>query len=166
MNTGPQAAGLMIGTVKEVDPKLGRVRVEIHERGHATHWAPIAALMAGDSRGTYFMPEVGDEAVVGFDRGHFDHPYVIGFLWNGQDAPPVTDGKIRMIKSVNGHEIALYDPPVASGDRGYIRVRDAHGNQIEMANGIITIKGVGILKIDAPVVSINGRVVSPVGPPI
>ncbi len=40
------------------------------------------------------------------------------------------------------------------------------GNLVELANGQITIKGVGLVQISAPVVTINGRVVAPVGPPI
>ena len=165
--------GLLIGTVKEVDPALARVKVTIPEREHETEWAPIASPMSGGSRGAYFMPEVGDEVVVGFDRGRFDHPYVLGSLWNGVDAPPspvehapAPDGQVRIIKSVNGHEISLYDPEVAGGDKGFVRIRDAHGNTIELANGIITLKGVAAIRIDAPQVVINGRPVSPIGSPL
>jgi uncharacterized protein involved in type VI secretion and phage assembly len=158
--------GLLIGTVKDIDATLGRVKVEIHERGHDTHWAPIAAPMAGGGRGAYFMPELNDEVILGFDRGQFDHPYVVGFLWNGQDAPPRTDGQIRVFRSVNGHELAFHDPKVSGGDKGYIRITDGHGNQIELANGRITVKGVGLIQIKAPIVTIYDRIVSPVGPPI
>lgn len=167
MSGGAQIVhGLLIGTVTEIDATLGRVKVMIPERDHDSHWAPIAAAMAGGGRGAYFMPEVGDEVIIGFDRGQFDHPYVVGFLWNGQDAPPRTDGQVRVFRSVNGHEIAFYDPKVSGGDKGYIQITDAHGNQIELANGRITVKGVGLIQIKAPVVTINDRIVSPVGPPI
>jgi uncharacterized protein involved in type VI secretion and phage assembly len=163
---GDLAPGVAIGTVKSVDPALGRVKVFIHERGHPTHWAPVASAMSGKNRGAYLMPEVGDEVVIGFDRGQFDHPVVIGFLWNGKDAPPSTDRRVRIIRSVNGHEIAMYDPPPSEGDSGYIRIQDAHGNQIELSNGQISIRAIGALTLDAPVVTINGRPVSPIGPPI
>lgn len=166
MSGAKPVQGVLIGTVEEIDPVLGRVKVKIPEREHDTNWAPIAAPMCGNGRGTYFMPEVGDEVVVAFDRGQFDHPYVVGFLWNGQDAPPSTDGHLRTIKSVNGHEISLFDPVVAGGDKGYIRIKDAHGNMIELANGLITIKGVAAIRIDAPTVAINGRVIAPIGSPI
>lgn len=158
--------GVLIGTVTSIDPALGRVRVHIAETGQETDWAPIAAPMAGKGRGAYFMPEEGDEVVVGFDRGDFTCPYVIGFLWSSPKPPPRTDGQVRVFHSVNGHEIAFYDPPVAGGDQGYVRIQDAHGNSIELANGIITIKGVGMVRIDAPSVTINSRLVLPVGPPI
>lgn len=167
MNASAQTVyGLLIGTVAEIDPTLARVKVTIHEREHETNWAPIAAPMSGKGRGVYFMPEVGDEVVLAFDRGRFDHPYVLGFLWNGQDAPPSTDGHLRTMKSVNGHEISLYDPEPSAGDKGYIRIKDAHGNTIELANGLLTIKGTAAIRIDAPTVAINGRVVAPIGSPL
>ena len=44
--------------------------------------------MAGKERGYWFMPEVDDEAIVAFEHGDFDHPFVVGFLHNGVDTPP------------------------------------------------------------------------------
>ena len=41
-------------------------------------------------RGSWFMPEKGDDVLVAFDHGDFDHPYVVGFLWNGQNKPPAS----------------------------------------------------------------------------
>jgi len=105
-------------------------------------------------------------AAIAFDRGHFDHPYVVGFLWNGVDKPPVNDPHLRLIRSVNGHEIAIYDPPISQGDKGYIRLQDSHGNIVELANAHITIKSVGTITIDAPNIAINGRPVAPQAKPI
>lgn len=160
--------GFVIGIVSTVDPALGRVKLRVPsiDDDMETNWAPIASPMAGPGRGLYFMPELGDEVVIGFDRGLFDFPYVVGFLWNGKDAPPRTDGTMRVIRSVNGHEIAICDRPIAAGDRGYVQITDAHGNQIELANGRITITGIGLIQIKAPVVTINGRVVAPTVNPI
>ena len=63
--------------------------------------------MAGDDRGTFFMPDVGDEVLVAFLAGDPQHPFVVGALWNGKDKPPVSmDGAgkndIRVICSRNG----------------------------------------------------------------
>jgi uncharacterized protein involved in type VI secretion and phage assembly len=158
--------GVVTGLVRDIDAAAGRVKVEFPWLGEVSDWAPIAALMAGRSRGTYYMPEVDDEVLVAFEHGEFARPYVIGFLWNGQDPPPSNDQQLRLIRSVNGHEIAIYDPPPAAGDKGFIRIRDAHGNTIELANGRISIRALGMLELKAPSVTINGRLVSPVGPPI
>ena len=63
---------------------------------------------------------------------------------------------------MNGHEIELYDPGVSGGDKGYIRLKDAHENMIELANARITIRSVAAIEIQAPSVIINGRLVAPV----
>ena len=93
-------------------------------------------------------------------------PYVIGCLWNNADQPPANNQHLRVIRSVNGHEITIFDPPAGTSDKGYIRIEDAHGNSVELANGRITISGAGAIQIRAPNVTINDRVVAPLGPPI
>src|SRR5262245_47826134 len=116
--------GLSVATVvQNKDPQgLGRVRVRFpwRENPDESHWARIAVPMAGKERGTYFLPEVGDEVLVAFDAERVEHPYVLGALWNGQDAPPETnDGKndVRLIRSRSGHEIVFDD-----GARGRIDI--------------------------------------------
>ena len=109
--------GVVIGLVtNNQDPEgMARVRVTFPWRGDEdeSYWARISSLMAGDDRGSYFIPEVGDEVLVAFDHGDISNPYVLGALWNGEDAPPETnsDGQnnIRKIKSRSGHEIIFDD---------------------------------------------------------
>jgi uncharacterized protein involved in type VI secretion and phage assembly len=160
--------GVVVGVVRDVDAGRGAVKVDFPWMSPAqeSNWAPVASLMSGRRRGVFYMPEVGDEALVAFEHGDFEHPFVVGFLWNGADVPPTTDRRLRVIHSVNDHEIAIYDPEARGGDRGYVRIRDAHGNVVELANGKVTITSVGVLQLQAPVVTINGRLVSPVGGPI
>jgi hypothetical protein len=45
-------------------------------------------------------------------------------------------------------------------------IEDAFGNIITMTNGKITIRSVGVLEITAPVITLNGRVVTPNNNPI
>ena len=162
--------GVVIGIVKSLDDPDGEGKIQVEfpwlEEGKRSGWAPIAVAMAGKNRGMYFMPEIDDEVLVAFEHGDFNHPFIIGFLWNGVDTPPRDDPKKRLIRSVNGHEIEIYDPGLSAGDKGYIRLKDAHGNIVELTNANITIRGVGNIVIQAPNVTINGRVVAPIGPPI
>src|SRR4029079_7869771 len=138
--------GVVIGLVINTnDPEgEGRVQLEFPWMPGSLHssWAPIAAPMAGPSRGQFYSPEVGDEALVAFEHGDFDHPFVVGFLWNGVDQPPSNDHHRRLVHSVNGHEIEINDSPPNAGDKGFIRIQDAHGNKIELSNGRISITGV------------------------
>jgi uncharacterized protein involved in type VI secretion and phage assembly len=160
--------GVAVGIVREIDAANGAVRVDFPwlNPPQKSNWAPIATLMSGAKRGAYFMPEVDDEVLVAFEHGDLEHPFVVGFLWNGADAPPSVERRMRVIHSVNGHEIALYDAEESGGDKGFIRIKDAHGNSIELANGRLSITSVGSLQIKAPNVVINGRLVAPIGPPI
>jgi uncharacterized protein involved in type VI secretion and phage assembly len=69
----------------------------------------VAVPMAGGGRGLHLMPEVGDEVLVAFDKGDPRCPYVIGYLWNGQDKPPVTEPARRVLQTVSGHRLELDD---------------------------------------------------------
>lgn len=160
--------GVVIGTVREIDGALGRIKVDFMWMNppQRSDWASIAAPMAGGGRGVYTMPEEGDEALVAFLFGKLAHPYIVGFLWNGKQAPPSLDPLLRTMQSKNGHKVSMYDPEPASGDKGYLLVEDAHGNQVELRNGLVTIRSLGMLRLLAPNVQINSRPVAPVGPPI
>src|SRR6266481_5337279 len=118
-----EICGVLSATVKDVkDPDgMGRVKVEYSwmEGQNTGFFAPVATLMAGGTRGSWFMPEVGDEVLVAFERGDPSHPFIVGFLWNGKDKPPSTITRRRILQSVNGHYIEFYDPEVKDGDAGY-----------------------------------------------
>lgn len=170
--------GVSVGVVSQNhDPEgLGRVKVRFpwRENPDESHWARIAVPMAGKNRGTWFLPEVGDEVLVACDAERIEHPYVLGALWNGQEPPPETnsDGRndIRKIRSRSGHEIIFDD-----GARGRIDIhlsdnkrqvlldpdgiviKDDGGNEIEIKSlpGTITIKSNSKLSIQSKVIDIK-----------
>lgn len=109
--------GVVIGIVtnNQDSGNMARVKVKfpwLSDDNEST-WARIAVPMGGKGRGTYFLPEVDDEVLVAFEHGDVRFPYVLGAMWNGQDAPPTTnsDGQnnIRVIHSRSGHLIRLDD---------------------------------------------------------
>src|SRR5262245_29516685 len=108
--------GVAVGLVSEVDAKLGRVKVTFPwmDPPQKSYWAPIASLLSGKKRGARFMPEPKDEALIAFDRGQFDHPYVIGFLWNGADEAPDNEKTNRIVVTPGGHQLRFEDK---DGDR-------------------------------------------------
>lgn len=165
--------GAVVGIVRSAPDDLGRVEVFFPwlSDENKSYPARIATFMAGPDRGAWFMPEIDDEVLVVFEHGEIDFPYIIGFLWNGVDRPPTTERRRRLFRSVNGHEIEIYDPPVTAGDTGYIRIRyvdpQRQGvNVIELANGRISITSHGGIILQAPSVIINGRPVAPATAPI
>jgi phage baseplate assembly protein V len=166
--------GLVTGLVIDVyDPDgMGRIQLDLSgQPGRSrTAWAPVASPMAGRDRGIWSMPEVGDEALVGFFNGDTDAPVIVGFLRNGQDTPPSTAPRERMIRSLNGHTIRLIDATPEAGAAGAVVIEDAHGNVITMSNGKVTVKAKALLSLEAPIVTISGtgwsRVVTPNSNPI
>jgi uncharacterized protein involved in type VI secretion and phage assembly len=135
--------GVYIGIVTDQnDPEnLGRIKVKIPilDNENALDWARMATMMAGKSRGTLFLPEVGDEVVVAFQMGDIRQPIIVGALWNKKDPPPAgKDAKnnIRKITSRAGHEIIFDD---TDGD-GKVTVKTKEGHKLEMLEKTDTVK--------------------------
>lgn len=76
-------------------------------------WARVATTMAGMARGTYFIPQIGDEVLVAFNQGDIREPFVIGALWNTLDRPPAllpTDPLMkRLIRTPHGQQVVFDD---------------------------------------------------------
>jgi uncharacterized protein involved in type VI secretion and phage assembly len=159
--------GVVIGIVTKVE-ETGRVKVHFPwlDDLHESDWIRVATMMGGKGRGSFFMPEVKDEVLVAFDHGDARFPYIVGFLWNGQDEPPADQVSIRRLQSVNGHRISFLDATPVAGSKGALIIEDAHGNTISMSNGKIAIKSVAVLELIAPTITLNGRVVCPNPNPI
>jgi hypothetical protein len=79
-------SGLVCGVVTNLkDPdKVGRVKVSLPwlAPDYESDWARVVQMTAGPRTGVMFMPEVGDEVLVGFELGDARRPYVIGGLVN------------------------------------------------------------------------------------
>jgi uncharacterized protein involved in type VI secretion and phage assembly len=171
-----KARGVTVGVVTNtIDPEgQGRILVNlaILSGRNQAYWAPVASFMAGSGRGAWFMPEIGDEALVAFLNDNVEQPYIIGFTWNGQDAPPSSNQRERMFRSYNGHTIRFLDSTPGPSGAGAITIEDANGNVITMSNGKIHLKATSELEIEAGTISFIGpnqswrRVVSPNNNPI
>ncbi|MCU0890084.1 MAG: phage baseplate assembly protein V [Rubritepida sp.] len=125
-------------------------------------------MMAGTERGTWFIPEPGDEVLVAFYAGDPSRPVVIGALWNGADAPPETmdaQNNIRAITSRSGHRVLLDDTAgaekveVETQGGHKLTLDDAAGGTItlEHSNGVkLTMDAVGNVELTANVkVTVN-----------
>ena len=169
---GERSAGIVIGKVTRIrdDKGLGRIEVEypwLAEGEPVERMVSVSAPMAGPDAGIFFMPNVGDEVVLAFDQGHWDHPCVIGYLWNAQQRPPSSDERQRMIRSKNGHTIRFVDSTPNQGNSGALIIEDAGGSVITMTNGRMVIHSKGALEIasDGEMV-LQGRLVKRLGGPI
>jgi uncharacterized protein involved in type VI secretion and phage assembly len=101
--------------VDNADPEnQGRVAVRFPWLpDEQTIWIRIANPYAGDSRGFYAIPEIGDEVLVGFQNGNPDRPVVIGSLYNAllppEESAPDPDNNRKMFCSRGGNKIVFHD---------------------------------------------------------
>ncbi len=98
---GAWLAGAHLAKVVSVqDPQsLSRVQVTLlgpDADGEAPLWARVAVAFAGDNRGAFLIPDVGDEVLVLFAGNDVRHPIVVGALWNGSTAVPEQIGGDRV----------------------------------------------------------------------
>lgn len=86
----PRLPGVANAVVTDVDTKDEQARVKLKfpwlDDTYVSDWTRVVQL-GGKRGGGIFPLDVGDEVLVGFDRGALDHPFVIGGLYNGKDKP-------------------------------------------------------------------------------
>jgi phage baseplate assembly protein gpV len=149
--------GVVIGVVKDLDDPLGEGRVRVQfpwlSDQELSGWAPVARPMAGKSRGQWFMPELDDEALVAFEHGMFDHPFIVGFLHNGVDLPPDDgiDKQVRRLRTVSGHVLEFDDR--SGKERITLKTHDGHFLEMKDDAGTIEIRtknGQQIILKDTP----------------
>ena len=124
--------GVVIALVTDnQDPQnLARIKVTypVLNNELESDWVRMVSFMAGNDRGGYFLPEVGDEVLVAFAFGNINSPYVIGALYNGVDKPPQNneDGEnnIREIRSRSGSVMRFNDKESAET----VEIIDKTGN--------------------------------------
>jgi uncharacterized protein involved in type VI secretion and phage assembly len=185
--TGPASAwpGVYVGVVNDNQDPQGQGRVQIHlpwapdsgsERYEA--WARVATLMAGNSRGTWFVPDPDDEVLVAFEGGDPRRPVVLGALWNGSDSPAETmasGNPKRTILTGAGVRITLDDSPGAvsllletpGGQRLTLKdspastvLEDSNGNRVTTESAGITISTSSKVNVQASTVQVDASMVT------
>jgi uncharacterized protein involved in type VI secretion and phage assembly len=170
--------------IKDPDSQ-GRVKVKLpwmpdNDGGGYEVWARLAVMMAGASRGTWFIPDVNDEVLVVFEGGDARRPYVVGCLWNGSDAPPeqmdgagnnykksiVSRRDIRItLDDTEGQETLTLKTPMKQSieikDGGLsIEIKDASGNSIKLEPSGITVTASAQVKVQAATMEVTAGMVT------
>lgn len=132
-------------------------------------WARVAVPFAGNNRGAFFIPDIGDEVLVVFLSGDPRFPVIIGGLWNGHDTAPDALGgsgdsvdrwtitgkagtKIAIIEDPTGPTIEFTTPGRLTG-----KMTDSGGGSIEFTDSrqtSITIDSNGVT-INAPTAQVQ-----------
>jgi len=156
----PAVNGLQIGKVASNEDPDGehRVRVRlplVNDQADGV-WARVASLDAGDQRGFFFRPEIGDEVVVGFLEDDPRRAVILGMLHSSANAAPVQgsdDNHEKEYRSRSGmrlhfnddKKIALLETPagnrlsLSEQDKG-VKLEDQNGNKIELTPDGINIE--------------------------
>lgn len=165
----PAVNGLQIGKVTSNEDPDGehrvRVRLPLVSDQADGVWARVAAPDAGDQRGFFFRPEIGDEVVVGFLEDDPRRAVILGMLHSSAKAAPLQgsddnhekayrsrsgmrvffddDKKILLLETPAGNRVTLSEE-----DQG-IRLEDQNGNRIELTPSGIRIESAAALELKA-----------------
>lgn len=163
----PNTLGLQIGVVTDNEDPSGEHRVRVHlplmvQDGDGL-WARVATLDAGDDRGFFFRPEIGDEVVVGFFEQDARYPVLLGMLHSSAKAAPLSatnDNHEKQYKSRSGMTWTVNDEKksmhlatpagqevLLSDDEKGITLKDQHGNRIVLNQDGIVIESATALQL-------------------
>ncbi|HEV3251849.1 MAG TPA: phage baseplate assembly protein V [Puia sp.] len=109
---------------------LGRIRVKFHwmSDDEKSPWLRITSPHGGDGKGMFFIPEVGEEVIVGFEGDSPSKPYIIGTVYNGNAKTTFSNSgnDVKALQTRSGNMLIMND------NEGSIHVADAKGNDMKM----------------------------------
>jgi Rhs element Vgr protein len=167
----PAVSGLQVAVVTGNEDPQGehrvRVRLPLVSADGDGVWARIATLDAGQERGTFFRPELGDEVVVGFFENDPRRAVILGMLHSSAKAAPLTGSddnhekiyqsrsklklyfndhtKVMRLETPAGNKLTLSD------EDGGIKLEDQNGNVIELSPTGIRIETQKELKLSGAI---------------
>lgn len=173
----PQSAGLIgsvhglqIGIVVQLqdDPDGDDrilVRVPVIDNNAQGTWMRVASLDAGSDRGAFFMPEIGDEVIVGFINDDPRHGVVLGMVNSSAKPAPLrpedvnhkkgftTRSKMRIHFNDDTKTITIDTPAgnsVTLDEQGSrIEVKDQNANKITLDTAGIKLESPMSIEIKA-----------------
>jgi len=166
----PGIQGLQIGKVVKLhqDPgKENRIQVKVPVLGNEanTVWARLGSPWASKRYGSFFIPDINDEVILGFFNNDPCSPVILGSLYSSNYIPPyelTKDNFIRGIVTKEGmkqifdeeNKVITIETPggnkivISDKDKG-ITLTDQKGNIIKTNDSGITIESKGDLVLKA-----------------
>ncbi|WP_153801264.1 type VI secretion system tip protein VgrG [Foetidibacter luteolus] len=165
-----QVQGLQVGIVTQLqsDPDAEnriKVRIPVLNSSEEGVWARVATLDAGNNRGTFFLPEIGDEVIVAFINNDPNHAVVLGMLNSSAKPAPleakddnhekgyVSRSGMKMIFNDDEKSFKLETPAgkkiTLSEKDNLIQVEDENGNKIKMEPAGVEIESSAVMKLKA-----------------
>jgi uncharacterized protein involved in type VI secretion and phage assembly len=151
LNLLPPIAGLHVGIVKKLDAdpdKKNRIQVMIPSLKSTGSgiWAMLGHFHAGKNSGSFFVPELNSEVIVGFINDDPRFPVVLGSLYsknNTTEEKFTADNFIKSIVTKGGTRLEFEDKDktfkvitpgknmifISDKDKG-VKIEDQNGNKI------------------------------------
>jgi len=183
----PAAAGLLPGiqglynaTVKKIDAdpdSVYRILIDLplFDATGAGLWARLANFYSTSGAGAFFLPEVGDEVIVGFLNDDPRYPIILGSLYSANRKPYsqlnpndknslkaiVTKSELRIVFNDEDKVLTITTPAgnkIELDDKNkQISINDQNSNSMVMSDSGIAIKSAKNITIEADQkVSIKG----------
>jgi len=155
----PGVEGLQIGVVMKLDEDPAgesRIQVSLPVMQAETEgvWARLASFHASEGIGAFFIPEIGDEVIIGYLNNDPSHPIVLGSLYSSKRAMPyelTADNYIKGLMTKEELKIEFDDEKkvitivtpgnntvVLSDDGKSILLQDQNDNKVELSDsGIV-----------------------------
>ena len=168
-----QVNGLLNGIVKKIaaDPESQyRILVDVPVFGNAGEgiWARLSNFFASNGAGAFFLPEIGDEVVLGFLNGDARYPFILGSVYSSthhqpyKDLEPQDENPLKAIVSRSGialqfddenKVLTLFTPAgnavVLNEKDKAVSLQDQNGNSIVMNTSGISMKSSAAIHIEA-----------------
>lgn len=161
--------GLQTGIITDIIDADGDFRIKLRlplvNNQEDGVYARLATLDAGNKRGTFFMPEISDEVVVGFMNNDPNQPVILGMLHSSKNAAPldpesandkkgyVSRSEIKIIIDDGEKSITIETPAgnvfIMNDTENKISLKDSNGNKITMEQSGITIESASVLTLKA-----------------
>lgn len=161
--------GLQTGIITDIIDVDGDFRIKLRlpmvNNQEDGVFARLATLDAGNKRGTFFMPEISDEVVVGFMNNDPNQPVILGMLHSSKNSAPldpessndkkgyVSRSEIKIIIDDGEKSITIETPGgnvfSMNDTENKISLKDSSGNKITMEPSGITIESAATLTLKA-----------------
>ena len=149
-----QATLLPVAVTEVQDPEnRGRIKVRRPEAaGAEDFWVRLLVPVAGNDRGTFWLPAVGDEVLLLAEGPDLAAGYVVGSLWSAKDRPPEPASAAatrHTLKTPSGALLRFDDSPGA--ERIELVASDGSTTVVlDGATGAITLHAAADLTLEAP----------------